>query len=321
MKVLRVWVALFLVFAAVSCRETGVKSAARRIAVFKIVQHPAIDAMERGFREAMEHDGALGPVEIVSFNANGRDADIASYADLIAAGEYDLAFVLGTPCALKLKDRTSSLPIIVGGATDPVGTGLVASNAAPGGNITGTTDLPPFEKHLRYLRAIAPNARRVGVVFNQTEANSMLAVRKLEDAARAQGMTVRRIPVSTGSDVPTAVAAARPSIDVLCLPTDNTVQSNIEPIVTAAEALGLPTFNCDRDSVIKGVTFSVAVDYYDLGVLSARIGRDVILKKAVPASTPIAEIENPHIFVNERAFQRLHLPLVHPDGIPVEILR
>src|SRR5262245_22458544 len=112
---------LVLFLSACANKEPAASSAApktarpKRIAIFKIVEHPAIDAMEKGFREAFAHDPALANTQFQTYNANGNEGSVAMYADAIVAGNYDAAFVLGTPCAVQLKSRTKTMPIILGG--------------------------------------------------------------------------------------------------------------------------------------------------------------------------------------------------------------
>ena len=293
----------------------------KRIAIFKIVEHPAIDAMEKGFRETLARDSALANTQFQTFNANGNEGSVAMYADTIVGGGYDAAFVLGTPCAVQLKTRTKTMPIILGGATDPVGTGLVASVMKPGGNITGTTDLPPFAEHLRFLRAIVPHVHTVGVIFNPGEDNSRLAVEALERAAGAQQLNIRRIPIHAAVEISPAIATNASSIQALCLPTDNLVHSNMGPAVKAASTVRLPAFDCDVDSVKSGALFSVAVDYYDLGTLSARMAHDILIGGKKPADMPIGEIDNPQVYVNERVASELGLTPPAKWPTPVHVVK
>jgi putative ABC transport system substrate-binding protein len=304
-------------------REPAVQTATtqasrpKRIAIFKIVEHPAIDAMEKGFRDALARDPDLATAEMKTFNANGIEANVGMNADAIVQGGYDAAFVLGTPCAVQLKARTTTMPIILGGATDPVGTGLVASASHPGANITGTTDLPPFGEHLRFLRAMIPHMQTVGVIFNPGEDNSRLAVKALERAATAQNLKVRQIPVHAAVEISPAIAASSGSIQALCLPTDNLIHSNMVPAVRAAATVRLPAFDCDEDSVKNGALFSVAVSYYDLGTLSARMAHDILVSGKKPADMPIAEIGNPQVYVNTRVASELGLKPPAQWGTPV----
>jgi putative ABC transport system substrate-binding protein len=318
---------LMVLLSACNNKESDVQPAAtkvarpKRIAIFKIVEHPAIDAMEKGFRDALAHDPALANTQFQTYNANGNEGSVAMYADTIVAGNYDAAFVLGTPCAVQLKSRTKTMPIILGGATDPVGTGLVASVAKPGGNITGTTDLPPFGEHLRYLRALLPKVQTVGVIFNPGEDNSRLAVDALERAAGAQQLKVKRIPIHAAVEISPAIASNASSIQALCLPTDNLIHSNMGPAVRAALTVHLPAFDCDVDSVKTGALFSVAVEYYDLGTLSARMAHDILIGGKKPADMPIGELDNPQVYVNERVASDLGLTPPSKWATPVHVVK
>ena len=318
-------VVLLLLCCATACRQsptpTG-KGLHYSIAIFKIVDHPAINAMERGFTDYLNRVPEFaGRTTIRVYNAEGSSANVPLFAGSIANGRYDLAFVIGTSCALSLKDKTRTLPIVLGGATDPVGTGLVSSADRPGGNITGTTDLPPFAKHLLILRRLLPHVRTVGVIYNSVEPNSRLAVAALEKAAKPAGYQVRSIPVTGQGDINLALAAAAKRIGVLCLPTDNLVQANIQTVLTAADRLQLPTFNCDRASVQNGVLFSVAVDYTDLGILSAKIAVDILVNGTHPAEIPIRALENPKLYLNGPKLAQFKIGVPEDLASTAEVLR
>ena len=317
---------LILLMSACDNRESAVQPTTqtprpKRIAIFKIVEHPAIDAMEKGFREAIARDPAMANTQFQTYNANGNEGSVAMYADTIVRGGYDAAFVLGTPCAVQLKARTKTMPIVLGGATDPVGTGLVASAAKPGANITGTTDLPPFAEHLRFLRALMPHVQTVGVIFNPGEDNSRLAVEALERVARTQQLNIKRIPIHAAVEISPAIAANAHSIQALCLPTDNLVHSNMGPALRAAATVRLPAFDCDVDSVKSGALFSVAVSYYDLGTLSARMVHDILVGGKNPADMPIGEIDKPQVYINERVASDLGLTPPEKWGTPVHVVK
>lgn len=310
-----------LVVNLIACDNGNKEGAAKySIAIFKIIQHPAIDAMQDAFVNYLNQTPELkGQIQFKTFDAGGSSSEVSNLADLIVARDFALAFVLGTPCALALKEKTSTLPIVLGGATDPVATGLVASWNKPGRNMTGTTDLPPFDKHLEVLRRILPNAKRIGVIFNEKEANSVAAVSALNRAIKA-GLSVVHLPIQTPQDLKAVIFGAYRKIDVLCIPTDNMLQANLPIVLAIAEDAQIPSFNCDRASVEKGALFSVAVEYADIGLVSAKMAKEILVNNLKPGDMAIRSLENPQVYINREVARKYGIKLPEDVSVWAEIL-
>ena len=283
------------------------------VAVFKVLRHPAIDAMEKSFVKYLKDDPEIGrDINFVYFDAGGETYEIGLISDKIVSSNFSLVYVLGTPCAIALKEKTKSIPIVLGGATDPVRTGLVKSWENPGGNITGTTDMPPFEKHIDVLERIMPDSERIGVIYSDNEPNSVAAVESLRKACGVRYQLIE-LPIKSPQDIALAINAVKSDIDILCLPTDNKVQSNLMNVLTSAKDVGIPCFNCDYESVSNGALFSVAVDYSDIGIVSAKMAKEILLKKRSLGEMPIRLLDNPKTYVNESTAH--YYGIVLPDDI------
>ena len=173
-----------------------------KIGITQIVEHPALDAARQGFIDEL---AAFGYDENkVSYdlqNAQGDFATAQTIAEKFASGKVDLVLAIATPTAQATANVIRDIPILITAVTDPVAAGLVESIERPGTNVTGTSDLTPVAKQLELLKTIAPQAKRVGVLYNPGEANSLVQLDLARKAAAGLGFSVVEVPVDSSSSV------------------------------------------------------------------------------------------------------------------------
>ena len=141
--------------------------------------------------------------------SHGQGEALPALAAELVRLPVDLLVAGGTTASLAARDATQTIPIVFTGVADPVGLGLVASLARPGGNITGrsTQNAELGPKRLELLREVAPRTvSRVGVVFNPMDAANVLGIRELEGPTRALGITPRRVDVRSPDEFEGAFA-------------------------------------------------------------------------------------------------------------------
>jgi putative ABC transport system substrate-binding protein len=165
--------------------------------------------MWQSFRQAMRE---LGYVEGQTVNYEYRYSEGASDRLAAVMGELirrpvDLIATFGTPPTEAAKAATTTIPIVMIGVGDPVGTGLVASLARPGGNITGNTVLSPDlgAKRLQILREAIAGASRVAYLANPDNASTITTLAEMKLAAASAGMTLIGVEVSSGTDLGSAL--------------------------------------------------------------------------------------------------------------------
>lgn len=283
-----------------------------RVVVFQVVQHPALNDMDLRFRQRMSEvsDGRVVIVE--TLYANGDAEATERIATKIVTEAFDLAFVIGTEQARSLRSKTDEIPIVLGGATDPVGSGLVEAWDRPGGNITGTSDLVPVGAHLDHLREILPDVSRVAIIFNPAEGNSRAVVSIFERECIERGITPVQRTVTQSSELRSAALSLSGQVDAILAPTDATVQSAIASLVTAAAEVSLPVCAVDRSAVEKGALFAIGFDYGEFGRISADMAADILLNGDSPSTMPLRTAETIELFVNPSAFDALGI-VIPPD--------
>ncbi len=212
-------------------------------------------------------------------------------ADLVRRGVAVIA-TAGDPPTLAAKAATATIPIVFGVSTDPVGLGLVASLARPGGNATGinffTTEV--LAKRLALLRELVPKTVRVAVVINPTNsASTESTLRELPEPARAMGLQIQTINASTNREIEAAFATVvRDHADALFVAPDGFFNARRVQFATLASRYGIPAAYATREIVEAGGLMSYGTDvldmYHQVGVYTGRI-----LKGAKPADLPVVQ--------------------------------
>src|SRR5690606_2121660 len=141
-----------------------------KIGVLQFVQHPALDAATEGFKSALADAGV--EAEYDDQNAQGEVPNTNTIATTFAGDGRDLVFTVAPPAAQAAAQAIADVPVLFTAVTDAEAAGLVDSNEAPGGNVTGTSDLNPVADQLALLAEIAPEAKKVGIVYSSGEVNS-----------------------------------------------------------------------------------------------------------------------------------------------------
>ena len=201
----------------------------------------------------------------------------------------DLIIVNTTPAAIAVKKVTTTTPIVIPTAIDPVGAGLISSFAHPGGNITGSTILSAelSAKRLELLKEVIPGLSRMAVLWNDANPANTLAWTQTQDAARAIGVTLQPHAVQgpMGLELAFAKMAAERSDAVFVLE-DALIIQYLKQIIDFANEKRLPTVFGHRDRVEAGGLMSYGPRFAEL-MRRAASQVDKILKGARPADLPV----------------------------------
>ncbi len=292
----------------------GPASAQTLVAVTAIVEHPALDAARDGIKEGLAAEGFRDGTEITFRyeSAQGNAATAAQIARQFVGDAAGVIVPISTPSAQAAAAATTTIPIVFTAVTDPLAAALVTSLDKPGGNITGLSDMSPMADHVALIQEITPNARRIGVLYNPGEANSVSLVNRLKEVAGGAGLEVIESTVTRSADVQAAARALVGRADVIYVPTDNTVVSALEAVIGVAEEAKLPLYSGDTDSVSRGTLASIGFDYFDVGLQTGRVVARVLRGEAV-GDIPVSFASGTDLFVNRGAAARMGVTI--PDAV------
>lgn len=270
------------------------------VAFTAIVEHPALDAVRKGAIDELGKLGFVAPAGLrTSFeSAQGQPANAVQIANRLVGERPDVIVAIATPSAQAVLGATRDIPIVFSAVTDPVAAKLVANPARPGGNITGVTDAVSLDKHVAFARAVVPKLKRLGVIYNPGEANSVALIAKLRTVVKDAKLTLVESPANRTADLSAATERLVGKVDAVYVPTDNVVASGLEAIVGVARQHKLPTIGGDNSFVKRGVMAAGGgFDYLELGHLTGKMIAE-ILRGRKPGDIPVTTSKNLEVMVN-----------------------
>jgi ABC-type uncharacterized transport system substrate-binding protein len=231
--------------------------------------------------------------------AEGREERYAELAAEFVRRKVDIIVTSGTPAVMASKRVTSVIPIVFATAGDPVGTGVVASLARPGGNVTGLslqqTDLAG--KRLELLREVVPGLGRVAIMGNVGNPYTVLELGEVQVAAGTLGLEVATLEIRRAQDIAPAFDALKSRADALYVCTDALANTNRIRINILAVGARLPTMHGSRDYVEAGGLLSYGPNFPDLFRRAADYV-DKILRGAKPADLPVEQPTKFDLIIN-----------------------
>ena len=272
------------------------------VAVTSIVEHPALNAARDGVKKALEEAGYKdGDNLIFQFEtAQGNPATAAQIAQKYVGENPAVIVPIATPSAQAVVSATQDIPIVFTAVTDPVSAQLVKDRDHPGGNVTGIADMSPLADHLKLIKEIVPNAKKIGVPYNPGESNSVVLLTALKEMAPKAGYEIVEAPAAKSADVQGAAQSLVGKVDVIYVPTDNTIVSALEAVIAIGTDNKIPVFSGDTDSVTRGTIASVGFDYFEIGRQTGVVVVRV-LKGEKPGDIPVKNASGTDLFVNTKA--------------------
>jgi ABC-type uncharacterized transport system substrate-binding protein len=269
-----------------------------------------IDAFRQRLRELSYVEGRSITLEYRW--ADGRDERLPGLATELVNAKVDIIVTTGTPSAFAAKRATTTIPIVMASAGDPVRSGLIASLARPGANLTGVTVLgPELEgKRLGYLKQAIPGISRVAVIWNPANPAIRFYLQAAQDVARTSQLTLEPVTeIRRVEDFESALATitrARP--DALIVLADRFLLAHRRRIVDFAVTRRLPGMYAYPEYVDAGGLMSYAPDNAAL-FRDAASYVDKILRGAKPGDLPVQEPSKFELAINLKTARALGLTL------------
>lgn len=293
--------ALMLSFAIAAPAVAQQKS----VAVTAIVEHPALDSVRDGVKEGL---AAAGFEEGKNLkwqyqSAQGNTGTAAQIARKFIGDKPDVIVAIATPSAQAVAAATKEIPLVYSAVTDPMAAQLVPSMAPSGTNVAGVSDVLELDKQIALMKQVVPTAKRVGVVYNPGEANSVVVVKALREALPKQGMSLVEAAAPRTVDVGAAARSLIGKVDLFYTSTDNNVVSAYESLVKVGNDAKIPMIAADTDSVKRGAIAALGIDYRNLGrQTGAMVAR--ILKGEKPGTIASETSSKLELFVNPGAAEK-----------------
>ena len=305
--------ALFLVLAACGTTEANSEAKVPRVGFLSVSATPKfIDALREGLRD-------LGYVEdetiIIDWRVVRDREELQGVAQEFVANEVDLIIAGGTKAVKAAMKETSTIPIVMTNSGDAVGTGLVASLARPGGNVTGSTQISPqlSAKRVQLLKEAIPSLSRLAVLWHPDHPNTPRMFQEIQAAAADFGLELVSLEVREPSpEIERAFARAVDSrVDAILVLRDPLTIKHQQQIVDLAAANHIPAMYETMNFVNAGGLMLYGPSFRDL-YRNAATFADKILKGSIPAEMPVEHPTNFELVVNQKAAEALGLVLPEP---------
>lgn len=267
----------------------GQGGGSRKIGVLQLTEHPALDASNKGFVEALDEAGITYNID--QQNAQNDQSACQTIAHKLVNDGNDLILAISTPAAQAVAGATDEIPIIGTAITDFASAGLVQSNDKPGKNVTGSSDLTPVADQFDLLVKLLPQAKTVGVLYCTAESNSDVQVKLADQAAANHGLKLVRYSVSSSNEIQQVVESMVGKVDVVYTPTDNTIAAGMTTVTMIANDNKLPTICGEEGMVDNGGLATYGINYEELGKLAGQMAVKILKGESKPADMAIEHLD------------------------------
>jgi len=290
-----------------------------RVGICQILTHEAVDQAAQGFMDALDEKLGAGTVIYDRKDASG-DAGICTLIinDFIA-DEVDLILANGTPALQAAAASTADIPILGTSVTEyGVALGIEDFSGLVGGNVSGTSDLAPMDLQAQMIPELFPQARTVGLLYCSAEPNSLYQVETVKACLEGMNLTAIPYPFTDSNDMAAVTQSACENVDVIYIPTDNTVAANATIVDNLCQPAGIPVVTGDTGTCSIAGAAVLGISYYELGQVTGRMAASVLTGESDISSMPIAYVENVTHQYNPLICEALGITV--PDGyVPLNI--
>lgn len=268
--------------------STGSSDATYKIGVLQLTEHTALDAANKGFVKALDDSGINYTID--QQNAQNDQSACQTIASKLVGDGDDLIFAIATPAAQAAANATKDIPIVGTAITDFAASDLVADNDAPGGNLTGSSDLTPVAEQIEMLHKVLPDAKKVGLLYASNESNSLIQIEMAEEALDKLGIEHERYSVSSTNEIQSVVESAVGKVDALYSPTDNTIAQGAAQVGQICKENKLPFIAGEEGMCTAGGVFTLSINYEDLGYRAGEMAVKILKGEAKPADMAIEHL-------------------------------
>ncbi|WP_411336891.1 ABC transporter substrate-binding protein [Ruminococcus gauvreauii] len=288
-KVLAAMMAAVVTLAMAGCGSSKGGSAsggeeAYTIGISQFAEHGSLDNCREGFLEGLKEAGIEEDknLEVLYDNAQADTGTASTIASNYVSKKVDMICAIATPSAGSAYNAcmNSNIPVIYTAVSDPVEAGLADEEGNSVGNITGTSDALPVSEQLQMIRELMPEAKKIGIIYTTSEANSVSTIAEYKELAGDYGFEIVETGISALADVDLAAADMVKKADCITNLTDNTVVQGLQTVLSYANEAKIPVFGSEVEQVKNGCLASMGIDYIELGKQTGAMAAKVLKGEA-----------------------------------------
>lgn len=293
--------------------KKGGKDRGYKIGISQFAEHPSLDNCREGFlaglKEAGIEEGKNLKVEYD--NAQTDTGTAATIADSYVSQKVDMVCAIATPSAMSAYNscKNTDIPVVYTAVSDPKGAGLVNEDGNPVGNITGSSDILPVEEQLKMIRHLLPKAKKIGIIYTTSEANSISTIKTYKELSKKYDFEIVESGISVVSEVELAASNLVGKVDCISNLTDNTVVEALQTVLAKAKEAKVPVFGSEIEQVKSGCLASMGIDYFAVGKDTGKLAAEILKGEKKAEDTEIITVKSADLYVNTKAASDIGLEL------------
>ncbi|WEV51299.1 tryptophan ABC transporter substrate-binding protein [Lactobacillus sp. ESL0731] len=302
--------------AASQTNQTAPKTEVVHVGILQMMTHPALDQIHQGVVAGLKEEGLTTGknLKIDFLNAQGDQSNLKTMSQQLANKD-SLLVGIATPAAQALANSApKTTPIILAGISTPATSGLVKSEAHPGGNITGTSGLNPVTKQFELMHAVMPHAKKIGIIYTSSDHGGQTNAHAFARVVKQAGLIPKLYTISNTNDLQQVASQMVSQVDMVYAPQDNGVASAMKTLVNVANNVNIPVFPCAETMVPDGGLASYVISQKEMGRVAGVMAAKVLRGKN-PATYPVATVKSGYYMINKKEMRKLHIK------IPAAIMR
>ena len=270
------------------------------IGIGQFAEHGSLDNCRTGFIEGLAESGLVegDNLTVIYQNAQADMGVAQQIAAQFAAKPVDLMVGIATPMAQACYNAAGDIPTIFTAVSDPVSAGFAAADGKAVGEVTGTSDALPVAAQLATIRAMLPDAKKIGILYTTSEVNSLSTIETYKSLAPDYGFEIVESGINTLADVDMAAADLAAKVDCISNLTDNTVVQGLQTVLAKASAAGIPVFGSEVEQVKNGCLAAEGIDYAALGKQTGAMAAKVLKGETEASDMPYEVCEGANLYIN-----------------------
>ena len=293
--------------------DSGENGIAYTIGISQFAEHGSLDNCREGFLKGLEEEGIVEGknLKVVYDNAQTDTGTAGTIAEGFVSQNVDLVCAIATPCAMSAYNACmeTEIPVVYTAVSDPAEAGLADGEGNPVGNITGSSDILPVEEQLGMIRKLMPEAKKIGIIYTTSEANSVSTIAAYKELAGEYGFEIVDTGITAPSEVELAAADLVTKVDCITNLTDNTVVDALQTVLAIASEKKVPVFGSEIEQVKSGCVASMGIEYVELGRQTGVMAAKILKGEAKAEETPFIAATEAELYINTAAAEQIGMEL------------
>ena len=315
-------VAIISIFFAINVVASGNAIVQKKVYISQVVEHPALNVTVKGIIDGLEKNGFKRNknlnVRIESAQANAALA--SQIAVKFVNQNPDVVVGVGTISAQSFAKyaRENKAKLVFSSVTDPVGASLIDDLKRPSNNTSGVSNFVALEPQLKLFQKLQPKLRRLGVLYNSGEINSISIVKQLEKLCPKVGINLLKQTANKTADVSQAAMKLSSQVDAIFISNDNTALGALQSVIKVTNKFKIPVYVSDTDAVELGALAALGPNQYQIGLQTGQMIAYILNGKNLN-QMPVEFPSKTNLYINEEAAQLVGIKI--PKEIKLQATR